>query len=468
MTDLEQRLRDALRESRPIAATLGPPAVMQRLRAARRRRALAATLSVAVVLAGAGLAAAVGVGRTSGGIRPAPVQTAAAGPVAVPTAGAVPGPGAVGPYPAPSAGAAVPVANPSPQTYGATVLSISGSGPDDIWATGGYPTRADPGGSLTLHYNGTSWTQVAAPDAGQLSSVAAISRDDAWAVPGDNSRGRVLRWDGRSWKDGRLPATPDLTTLGVAGSGPDDAWIVGWQGGASLPGDSIGTRTLALHWNGSTWTATRTPNLSRRYNMLDAVLAVSATDAWAVGQYGNDRCLTMHWNGAAWTSVPLPDSAGWDCDQLTGIAQLGGAGIWAVGHGQSGGFEHNIYLHWTGREWVKQGTPPLSNTGAPSAISGTSLADAWAVGDISTDAILARYVSGRWRYYASSRSPLLKDVFQVTGIVTYSASDAWAVGPSTSSSTSSATVDSVTAVVLHWNGHKWQRVPITGLSPSPG
>jgi hypothetical protein len=38
-------------------------------------------------------------------------------------------------------------------------------------------------------------------------------------------------------------------------------------------------------------------------------------------------------NGAVWTAVPLPDSAGWDCDQLTGIAQLGGAGIWAVGHG---------------------------------------------------------------------------------------------------------------------------------------
>jgi hypothetical protein len=44
---------------------------------------------------------------------------------------------------------------------------------------------------------------------------------------------------------------------------------------------------------------------------LEAVAAVSATDAWAVGDLGQeDTPLIVHWNGSSWTQVPsVPASA---------------------------------------------------------------------------------------------------------------------------------------------------------------
>ncbi|MGI9007154.1 MAG: hypothetical protein ACR2FU_13335 [Streptosporangiaceae bacterium] len=86
----------------------------------------------------------------------------------------------------------------------------------DIWAVGSYV----PAGTgvpyqhrtLTEHWNGSSWSIVPFPDPGghrlrsisPLSSVAAVSADDVWAVgtytrPGQPRRTLIARWNGSTW-----------------------------------------------------------------------------------------------------------------------------------------------------------------------------------------------------------------------------------------------------------------------------
>jgi hypothetical protein len=60
---------------------------------------------------------------------------------------------------------------------------------------------------LVLHWNGTSWAQVASPQLGHFGSslfgVSPLSPGDAWAVGvvinANNFTTLVLHWNGTSW-----------------------------------------------------------------------------------------------------------------------------------------------------------------------------------------------------------------------------------------------------------------------------
>ena len=84
------------------------------------------------------------------------------------------------------------------------VSAVAATSVRNAWAVGGGLR------TLILHWNGTAWKRVPSPSlAGSLSSVAAISGGDAWAV-GDTStqpgRGAplILHWNGKAWK--RVPS----------------------------------------------------------------------------------------------------------------------------------------------------------------------------------------------------------------------------------------------------------------------
>lgn len=65
---------------------------------------------------------------------------------------------------------------------------------------------------------------------------------------------------------------------------------------------------------------------------LFGAAAVSASDAWAVGQSGTSalRTLIERWNGTAWAQVPSP-SPGPGNDGLNAVAATSAANAWAVG-----------------------------------------------------------------------------------------------------------------------------------------
>ena len=60
------------------------------------------------------------------------------------------------------------------------------------------------GGSDTVHWDGTAWQRVTAHIEGRMSSVVALSPNDAWAV-GDARKRRgepnrfIMHWNGKKW-----------------------------------------------------------------------------------------------------------------------------------------------------------------------------------------------------------------------------------------------------------------------------
>jgi hypothetical protein len=94
------------------------------------------------------------------------------------------------------------------------VISIWGSGPNDVWALGGDGT--------ILHYVGSSWT-TGVPST-QANALFGTSANDVWAVGAD-----VRHFDGTSWQLSAL--TPASEWSSISGVGPDQIWALGKDAG---------------------------------------------------------------------------------------------------------------------------------------------------------------------------------------------------------------------------------------------
>jgi hypothetical protein len=205
------------------------------------------------------------------------------------------------------------VASPSPGgVYGASFLnSVSALAANDIWAAGAYQV-VGYGETLVLHWDGSSWTQVPSPSPGVqyddvLKSVAMVSAGDGWAVGSytfNNSRRTLtLHWDGASWTQVGSPAggSGDNVLSGSTAGGPTDVWAVGnYTSGAAQ-------QTMILHWNGSVWTLVPSGNAGTGDNRLYAVAAGPAGEVWAAGSYGagtTARPLIEHYPADCMSSTP--------------------------------------------------------------------------------------------------------------------------------------------------------------------
>jgi hypothetical protein len=152
------------------------------------------------------------------------------------------------------------------------LYSVDADSATDAWAVGEY---SNPGfESLALHWNGTKWSIVSSPNPGGTTS----SNDDS-------------------------------TLSGVSANSATDAWSVGYY----VDPTTAATESLTLHWNGTKWSKVASPNpggttSSSDNNYLSGVSADSATDAWAVGYYnspttGAEETLALHWNGTSWSTA---------------------------------------------------------------------------------------------------------------------------------------------------------------------
>jgi hypothetical protein len=207
----------------------------------------------------------------------------------------------------------VPSPNPSP-SYN-DLLGVTAVSATNAWAVGQYCVSSCSSRvfrSLILHWDGTAWSRVPSPSPGAsdniLGAVAASATTDAWAVGSADSSTLILHWNGTAWSQVPSPNPSSPTLNGVAVGSPTDAWAVGSDA------DSQGHfQTLILHWNGTAWTQVTSPNPSSFFDQLSSVATVSATSAWAVGDYCASNCripsatevsraLILHWNGSAWSA----------------------------------------------------------------------------------------------------------------------------------------------------------------------
>jgi hypothetical protein len=191
---------------------------------------------------------------------------------------------------------------------------------------------------------------------------------------------------GWSVQQAQLLGTSDNSGGAIAGSSPDDVWMVGdYLPDKPLPASNVdATLTFAEHWNGTKWTVVRTPNTGPNFNSFYG-LAAKDGDAWAVGEHLNaayqDRTLIEAWNGAKWSiaNTPNPGSVR---DMLFGASAVSASDVWAVGNqeGADGIFE-TLAEHWNGRSWSAVRTPdPGSNGNLLYGIDAVSADNVWAVG----------------------------------------------------------------------------------------
>jgi RHS repeat-associated protein len=266
------------------------------------------------------------------------------------------------------------VSDPYDSTEGSALFGVTCTSSTSCWAVG-----SDSSGTLIEFWDGTSWTESTEPDDGSqpgtLTSVACASSDDCWAV-GSYDGALADNWNGSTWTVSS-PTGPEYSALAsVACVSSSDCWAVGTTGtddGYVSPFDSD-TFTLAEHWNGTAWSTVSTPDPATDAeflkNQLYSVTCVSSTDCWAVGLYAGlfaDPSLALHWNGSTWSQVLTPDDATGD-SSLSGVSCLTSSNCWAVGSTpifsdyEEVGFR-TFVVNWNGLEWQASDSPSPIATG---------------------------------------------------------------------------------------------------------
>ena len=243
-------------------------------------------------------------------------------------------------------------------------------------------------GTLIEHWNGSSWStnsvDAISGFAARLTGVVDLSPTDAWAVGEGATGGLIEQWNGSAWNAVTLP-DPSFTPANgnaISADSASDIWVVG----SAISAATDASVPEALHWNGSRWTVAAVPEPSQSSGMLQAVTALSPTNAWAVGEASGagsaigGSTLTEHWNGTAWSVVPSPTPGAYP--SLSGVAGRSASDVYAVGTNLpsvNGGPEQAMILRWNGSAWSVDSSGAFGGSLAAAAtFPGAS--NEWAVG----------------------------------------------------------------------------------------
>jgi hypothetical protein len=297
----------------------------------------------------------------------------------------------------------------------------------------------------------------------ELFGVSAAASRDVWAVgvalpPGRPARTLVERWQGRAWRTVPSPGRPSAGSFlnAVVAVSASDVWAVGLSRSPGGP-----ARTLALHWDGRRWAITASPNTGPGDNSLVSVAAASARDVWAVGYRdatGVYRSLVEHWDGHRWTVVRLPRLGG-PGNGLNAVDVAPSGVVWAVGgSARVRGPSQPLVLRADGRSWSSIPAPVSLRSATLNGIAAWGRRGAWAVGATRSgggDRAFSLQADGRnWRVLpVDPAGPLSIDLNDIWAAA---ADDAWAVG-------SSFDGRWYRPLVEHAVGERWSRVPTPGI-----
>jgi hypothetical protein len=320
--------------------------------------------------------------------------------------------------------------NPAPdQPLGSLFFGVSAASPAEGWAVGVSMVDDQGPHDLIEHWNGTAWSIVASPDHGVLWAVAAVSPNDVWAVGGISSTSIF---------------------------------------------DSLPTNTQILHWNGTAWSAVPSPNPGSKSNQLSSVVALSATDVWAVGSFsgadGVERPLIERWDGTAWHVVASPAPPGSGRSVLSAITRVPGTKqLWAVGT-TSMTTDPNVTNdqvlteRWDGATWSLVSAPALPQGTQGCMVQGVtapSATDAWLIGGYSAAAdqpskpLIARWNGSMWKIVSGAVTE-----GRLSGIAASGTTDVRAVGGVPDSNGHQS------PLIEEWDGTAWKVATSPSLSTS--
>ncbi len=277
---------------------------------------------------------------------------------------------------------AVPPLPSGPQS----LASVDAVSTDDAWAAG---LSSASGGPMIVHWNGSTWRLTRGPrfaHGADLRGIVETGPDRAWAVGTAGAHGLALRWNGTRWHRVRLPFGPNRSPSlsSIAATSRHDVWAVGTiREPGSDPALGI-TNPVAVHWDGSSWTQVRLPHAGAFPESLAAVTARASDDAWAVGTTADENAptnpgLIYHWNGTRWTEMPHP-FIGSGQNRLNGVSAPAVDKAWIVGE-DGGGTGLPFALVWNGATWTSDTLPALpGDSGSMSDVVVLPSNDGWATG----------------------------------------------------------------------------------------
>lgn len=245
------------------------------------------------------------------------------------------------------------------------------TGPDDVWVAGvqNYDLEEASGTPAVGHWNGSSWRVYVFPVADNISNVTGLSAaapDDVWVTYNDVSTKRIYHFDGTYW-----------TRKATRGSGKKFGDI------AAVPGHAwtLATDHSVATYNGSTWTSKKLVDSGT----LDHLEARTSKDVWAFGNAVEAppghvpttyQPLAMHWNGSGWTRTKTT-SAVKDC-AFTDVATVGAHEAWAkcVGFDKTQETSWWDVLRWDGKTWSKAFGPVEGESS--SGLAANAAGEVWA------------------------------------------------------------------------------------------
>jgi len=350
--------------------------------------------------------------------------------------------------------------SPAPED-GSGLFGVDGIAPDDVWAVGYFDDKYDPFSadqhSLTLHWDGGSWTQVPSPTPGvyvgggtdvYLYDVEMIASDDVWAGgtkktqhSGDSFVGFqyfTLHWDGAEWTEIEAPETP-IGGTGAQVYGLDSVATGGiWGVGSRVYPEVVGVDEVAtaLRWEGDRWREFVLP-IVNEHQRLQRVRAFAPDDVWGAGGHGiepADQVYVVRWDGDSWRlvdDVPEPGLQNF----LFDIDGVSSEDLWVVGEINEGlGGTRALLFHYDGATWKEFDVVGLNAYQARvDALTVVASDDIWASGiytepDQITRLFILHWDGQEWRQVSSAPTGPAFGAFQ--SIVATGPCDAWSVGQS--------------------------------------
>lgn len=302
----------------------------------------------------------------------------------------------------------------------------------------------------------------------------------------------LARWCGGPGAPVNGNAIPILTS--IAAVSPDDVWAVG---NAALPNY---TTSLIEHWNGKSWSVVHdafssdtSSNVTDTYVELSAVDALSADDVWAIGNtqtYTSNRTISQalveRWNGQTWQVMPEPAQPTRGTLMLQALSMTSDNDIWVIGgiyiqqQNASTTYLQHYLAHWDGSHWSTSQLPPELQNGTLLSVKAVAPGDVWVSGTTGPIPAPQGAVSGEprlahWDGHTWSITPLPSAISTYQGalpsLAATSAQDVLAVGYTTNTHGLSGTSSVVDApfvvnkqntapVIVRWNGSRWSQMPL--------
>lgn len=201
----------------------------------------------------------------------------------------------------------------------------------------------------------------------------------------------------------------------------------------ALPGSAATT----AEWRLSTYASSVTGSMR-------SVVALSRTDAWAVGYIYHGSTLVnspwvLRWNGSKWIGVTIPDSSGYYTSQVSASSA---DNVWVLGSDANDSLHQKLF-RYDGSHWHTISVPE-GNLGNLLALSAT---DVWVTGQISCTG--AKCVSDVWQWNGSTWTahPINSTVYAIDAS---SGSNVWAVGLGGVNAKGEGTVAAYRWAGTHW------------------